>query len=421
MKAYFLELRNSPLKWWFAVFVIMDLVAVFGRSRYWIGVWPQASAAVQVPSLFFAPVLAAAAAWAAGRSHRNQLQDQLRVAAIPSWRIDAVQLAASVTFGIAAYAVGALAAAAVSLNEAGPGFLWPGYVLLGASVIVASAAIGHLVGALSRSSLATPAICGLGLFVALGTTGRRAELFVLSGSPNERVAAVPLLARLVVSLGLVAMAILIPSLVRTPRFSAKSAVSFCLPALIATAAMALGVVGTANSGRLVVDRAAPQAFVCTNTHPKVCLWPEDRKYLPLATTMMERLNAIPAGILQLPEAFYEYGLRDRHKYSSDFLIAEGHPWSMSSGIASAIHEMTFPPYCQAINEVEEDRRLAARFDVGQWLESRLNGEGQPASVGGGRPGVDRQAIEELLKQPEEVQAEWVRQRVKIVSETRCAT
>jgi hypothetical protein len=146
MGLYLVELRRSPLRWWLPVFVLVDVAAVFGRSQWWIGVWPQASAAAQIPSLFFAPVLAAGAAWSASRARRYRMTDQLAAAALPGWRVEVVQLAATLTYGLVAYLVGMVAAAAVSAPDAGPGFLWPGYVVLGACVIVASAAVGHVAG-----------------------------------------------------------------------------------------------------------------------------------------------------------------------------------------------------------------------------------------------------------------------------------
>ncbi len=127
LNAYRIELRRSPLLTAFPVVIALDLLVLFGRSRYWIGVWPEASVAVQVVTLFLGPVLSGVSAWQAGRSSRAGMPETVLAAARPFWRTEAARLAATLTLGFLAYLVGCLTAVAVSTGEAGPGFLWPSY------------------------------------------------------------------------------------------------------------------------------------------------------------------------------------------------------------------------------------------------------------------------------------------------------
>lgn len=122
LKAYRIELRRSPLLTAFPLMVAVDLLVLFGRSQYWIGVWPEASVAAQIVTLFLGPILAGVSAWQAGRSSRARVPEFLLSAARPGWRIEATRLAATLTLGFVAYGVGCLTAAAVSLHDAGPGF-----------------------------------------------------------------------------------------------------------------------------------------------------------------------------------------------------------------------------------------------------------------------------------------------------------
>ncbi|MFF0389246.1 hypothetical protein ACFYS8_11180 [Kitasatospora sp. NPDC004615] len=133
-RAYRTELRRSPLRWVFPVLVAVVLLVLFGRDRSWIGVWSQASAAAQIPAFYLGPAMAGAAAWAAAARRRAGVVVGF-AAARPSWRIEAVQVAAGLTYGLAAYAVGVLTAVAVTVRDGGPGFWWPGYVLLGADFV----------------------------------------------------------------------------------------------------------------------------------------------------------------------------------------------------------------------------------------------------------------------------------------------
>lgn len=420
MRVYLIELRRSPLTLWFPIFLLLDLASVFGRSRWWIGVWPQASAAAQIPSMYFAPVLAAGAAWAATRTYRGRFDENIRTAAIARWRIEAAQAGVTLTLGLAAYAVGVLAAAGVSFRDAGPGFLWPGYILLGVSVMILSVGIGHLAGRVFASPFATPAICGLGMLVVFGSVRHRIDFYVLSGAPQLRVSAGALMARLLLASGVLACALLVPGVTRRSGSRWRVSMRSGAPAGLALSATVVGLLAVMGSGPLAVERPAATHPVCTSTAPRVCFWPENRKYLRMASAMMRRLNAIPAGLLSAPDAFYERGLRDFRQYPYDFMIHEGSSWSISGGMTAAIQQMTLPRYCPAKDRAAEERRMLASFELSQWIESRLNGEGQPSNVHGGPPGVDLSTIERLIRQPEDVQAIWFHEHLGVIRGTPCA-
>ncbi len=417
MRMYWTEVRRSPLRWLLPVLVCIDLAVLFGRNTYWIGVWPQASAAAQIPALFFGPALAAAATWTAGRAHRRGFAEQLQVSALPTWRPEAALLASTLTYGFLAYGVGVVTAAVVSLPEAGPGFLWPGYVLLGLGTVVGCAATGHAVGRWSHSTFMAPVCCGVVTFVLLGLFGQSLGFFVLSGHPQVEVASSALAARLALALAIMILAVLIPMAATKGMGRWRSGRMHRLAVLGVLAVPVAAFYEITLGGSLQVERAAHAAPLCSEETPKVCVWPEDRKYLPELEQMAKRLGRLPADMFTVPPAFMEAGLGE-DKYAG-FQIIEGSMWSASPSMAGAVLQHTVKPYCPAADQAAEERRMRAAFELTTWLEARANDAGQPADVGGGPPGVDLREIGELITKPEQSQMQWARQRLDVINETPC--
>ncbi|MFD3759098.1 ABC transporter permease [Streptomyces sp. NPDC058622] len=423
MKVLWIEFRRSPLLLVLPLLVAVDLASIFGRSRWWIGVWPQASAAAQIPALFFAPIAAAATVWAVGRSLRRGVAEQRETAARAGWRIEAAQFTATLAHVLIAYVLGAAAAAAVTVPEGGPGFLWPGYLLLGASTIVACTAIGHAVGRLSTSVIAAPVICGLACFVAIGALGSPDQLgfYVLSGSPARKLSESALLSHLALALFLAAFAVLGPSVFRRKSGLRTAAAPARAAGLAAITAVFASLVALVSAGPVQVDRENTGTPLCSSGAPRVCLWPEDRTYLPEVTAMVKRLDAIPQDWIKMPQTFHEAGLRPWSEASAnDFEIIEGNLWFVSPNLAGAIMRDSIPMRCEQWREDSLERLSAATFEIQTWLEFRANGPNERKGIHGGPPGVDFAAIEKISKEGEPAQKAWVDQRLNVIEETPCA-
>ncbi|WAL74955.1 ABC transporter permease [Kitasatospora sp. YST-16] len=407
--AYRTELRRSPLRWVFPVLVAVVLLVLFGRSRSWIGVWSQASAAAQIPAFYLGPAMAGAAAWAAA-SHRRAGVPAGFAAARPGWRIEAAQFAAALTYGLAAYAVGVVAAAAVTVPDGGPAFRWPGYVLLGAVLITGCTALGHLAGRGTRSRLAVPVVCTLGCLVFLGLFGFVPQgtetgvgLAVLAGYPSRTVAPWPLLARAATALALAGLAVAAGRQVRIggygPEWRRRP-----FGTVGAVLALAGAVALWALAGPLLVQRPVPARPLCTTGTPVICVWPESRQYLPALQAMADRVAALPAGRFKVPARFLEEGLDGKPLDSGNgFYLREGETWEAATSIGILTAEATIPPSCR-----DAER---GHWELISWLIARVAGGGVPASVHGGPPGVDQAAIGRLVAQPEDVQLAWVDQRL----------
>ncbi|MGW2262268.1 DUF7224 domain-containing protein [Streptomyces sp. NPDC001780] len=415
LSVYRIELRRSPLLTALPLMLLVDLVVLFGRSRYWIGVWPEASAATQVVSLFLGPVLAAVSAWQAGRSSRTGMPDFLLAAARPGWRAEAQRLAATLTLGFVAYGTGAATAAAVSFGEAGPGFLWPSYLLLGVATLTLFAAVGHLVGRWWPSPAYAPVVCALGGFVFLLAVGQNYGFFVLSGSPDVTTRPLPIALHLILAVALAALAVSAPQLPKgrwdvprrpQPRQARGAAVCAAALALSAVAALpAAGEVREARSASVVeplCDRAEANA-------PEVCVWPEHRKYLPELTAMAHRLATIPQPWITPPATFYEEGLRRSEYGDAGFGIAEGHVRAAAIAMAGQT-SMQSLSRCLPPRDARRAWQASDRIDL--WLEYRAMGI-DPAAADKGlhtTGAVDTQQFaSEVVTLSEPEQTEWISQ------------
>ncbi|MFD8581818.1 ABC transporter permease [Streptomyces californicus] len=413
MNAYRIELRRSPLLTALPVMIAVDLVVLFGRARYWIGVWPEASVAAQVVTLFLGPVLAGVSAWQAGRSSRAGMPEAVLAAARPGWRIESARLAATLTLGFLAYAIGCFTAAAISFGEAGPGFLWPSYLLLGASTLVIFASVGHLAGRWWPSPTFTPAVCTLGCFISMLTLPFK--LNVLAGPPDQHLRPLPVALRLLFALALATLAVTAPLLRRsakremsrhrTPWHIRSVAAGSAVLSLVALAAIPA-------AGEMRVNRPAtatePVCERAEENSPRVCVWPEHRKYLPELTRMAQRLNR-PQPWLKAPRTFYEFGLQRSDMGDGGFDIAEGHVRTAAIAMADQVLTQTLGQ-CMLPNE--EKRAWQAMDNIHLWLEYRSMGQ-TPAVADEGlhMQGVAsaQRAAAQISQAPEAEQRKWLDQ------------
>ncbi|WP_405638663.1 ABC transporter permease [Streptomyces uncialis] len=376
LNAYRIELRRSPLLTAFPVMIALDLLVLFGRSRYWIGVWPEASVAAQVVTLFLGPVLSGVSAWQAGRSSRAGMPETVLAAARPFWRIEAARLAATLTLGFLAYLVGCLTAVAVSIGEAGPGFLWPSYLLLGASTLIIFASVGHLAGRWWPSAAFTPVVCALGCFISMLALPFRFN--VLAGPPDQHLRPLPVAVRLLFALALAVLAVTAPPMRRnterrTPRRVTPPHIR--VVAIGSAAASLVALAAVPASGELRVERpASATAPLCERAEmsaPQVCVWPEHRKYLPELTLMAQRLDRPAEPWLRSPDAFHEFGLKRSRWGDRGFDVAEGHVRTAAIAMADRV----FTESLGLCTPPRQERRVWQAMDnIRLWLEYRSTGQ-----------------------------------------------
>ncbi len=414
LNAYRVELRRSPLLTAFPVMIALDLLVLFGRSRYWIGVWPEASVAAQVVTLFLGPVLAGVSAWQAGRSSRAGMPETVLAAARPIWRIEAARLAATLTLGFLAYMIGCLTAAVVSFGEAGPGFLWPSYLLLGASTLIIFASVGHLAGRWWPSAAFTPVVCALGCFISM--LALPFKFNVLAGPPDQHLRPFSVAMRLLFALALAVLAVTAPlrrrsaerqmPRQRTPLHMRGVAIGSAVVSLIALAEVSA-------AGELRVERpASATAPLCERADkgaPQVCVWPEHRKYLPQLTRMAQRLDQPAQPWLKSADTFYEFGLRRTERGDRGFDIVEGHVRTAAIAMADQVFTKSLG---LCIPPLKESRAWQAMDNIHLWLEYRSTGQDPAVADEGlhmeGVSAAQREATK-AVRMPAAEQQKWLAQ------------
>ncbi|WP_019886151.1 DUF7224 domain-containing protein [Streptomyces purpureus] len=414
LTTYRIELRRSPLLTAFPVMIAVDLAVLFGRSQYWIGVWPEASVAAQIVTLFLGPILAGVSAWQAGRCSRARMPEFLLAAAQPGWRIETARLAATLTLGFLAYGIGCLTAAAVSLSDAGPGFLWPSYLLLGAATLIIFASVGHLAGRWWPSPGFTPVVCALGCFISM--LALPFKFNVLAGPPDTHLSPLPLTVRLSLALALAVLAVTAPP--RTskserqmprwnlPRHTRSMVSGSAVCALVALAA-------APAAGELRVERpASATAPLCDRADenaPRVCVWPEHRKYLPELTRMAQRLGRPTQPWIKAPNEFYEFGLRRTPLGDRGFDIAEGHARTAAIAMADQVFTTSVG---RCLPPPKERRAWQAIDNIHLWLEYQAMGQDPAAADSGlhltGVTTAQREASAAARMTPAE-QKKWIAQ------------
>ena len=429
--AFWTELRRSPLRWWLPVLAALHVVVLAGDNGSWVGDWPRASAAALRPVVFLGPLFAAGAAWAAARSGLPGVADRMRGSARAGWVLDAAQLVSSAAVGLGGYLVGVAYVALASISRAGPGFVWPGYLLLGAAVTIACAAIGHGVGRATGSLFGAPVVAGAGCLVLMmafsSLLGLTSQGNVVLGDPAYSVTPDAIATRALLALGLAAAAVTVPSLVgRGPGRWRPTLQSWSGGAVGLTAVAAATLLLPTHN--VLEVRASPADPVCSATVPKVCLWPEDRKYLDDVTALALRAERLPP-LFRVPRAFYEQGLQphtalnDANDFSLDNgSVSNGLMWFVAITMEGDVWTSTFGAracFPASMSQNSYNTLEHAAFLLTQWLTTRIFGGVQPPTVFGGPPGVDPVAVGHLAKEPEATQVAFAAAQARVQDQYAC--
>lgn len=325
---FWLEVRRSPLRWWFPAMALVVIGMLFGRSTEWLGSWPETSIAAQLPAVLISPMVAAGAAWSAGRSHRlpgvGAAGEPASLGGRASRQAEAVHLAASAAYGLLAMAFSLLVAGTATVidGRAGEGGPWFGYVGLGVLHLGLAAVFGHLVGRLWPSKFA-PVVAGFAQYAstALLENTPYGALSLLSAPIYVDVnpAALAVRAVLVGVLGVIAVTLAGRPYRTGARWRSQVILVRAGCGLLAAGLVVALLRGV--GGPLLVLRPVPPAgaMLCSSARPVVCLWPEHAKYLPEAQRVARRLAEAARDGLVLPEAFYERGLRRQEEAGNPLL------------------------------------------------------------------------------------------------------
>ncbi len=414
------EVRRSPLRWWLPFLVAMDLLFLLGQGRSWIGVWPLASARASASSLFLAPLVAAGAAWVASRSSDPGVRSRLVGSARPRWLLEATQLGASCLVGLTAYLTGVVVAAVLTFRTAGPGTVWWSYVALGALLVVDAASLGHGIGAVTGARIGGAITAGVTTLVLVMTLANSVNLVVATVSVGQEANGTGLVVRAALSIGLAAAAMTASTVIdRSPPpvwTSRWAGVSLTLGLLLATGS---GIALASGRAVALVPRHPPDATTCVGSSRSLCVWPDERKYLPELTTMSDRLSSLSGSGLNIPQHMVEEGLAVPPSTASFSL--HGSVWMAAFEMSMDIQIRTWgTQWCLPTSEAAVNRIVIANEEMQYWLTVYLAGP-QPANVFGGPPDIDAVAITKFATDGTAADHRaFVAEHIAIIDQARCA-
>ncbi|MDP9863518.1 MULTISPECIES: DUF7224 domain-containing protein [Streptosporangium] len=402
------ELRRSSAKWAFLLLLALGggLMTVWGQG--WYLVWPEASVmAANAATYFAAAVLAGMAAWSAQRDVRQAMRDQLTVVARRSWQVEGAHLSATLIYAWSGIAVFAVVAAVVAAGPAGAGFLWTSYLLLVFTTLTVCVASGHVAGRLWPSRI-TPPLTAVTVLVIqfLTPTNAPFDFSVVTGPARLELSTGVLVARCFFALGIVALAVL------TPSMKSRTESSRTRPLVLL--ASVVGLLGwVVLSGPLQVARTPPVKPLCAKPGagvPTVCLWPENHAYLGAASEAARRISDAAGDAIPLPKAYYDGGLKpDGGGYPYFTALPEVEAISASMALSGFLP----PGKCPDAS----DAAMAARYDIGGrvwvWHAAVAKGANRVSDDDSFilPPEVARE-VDTVLAKPRAEQLAWVKNQVK---------
>lgn len=413
------ELRRSALALGVLVLAVAQVALMLNDVAAWRGVWPMASAAVSAPWIFLGPA-------AAGLSALDAVQRSRQRGAVLAgigWRstTTAMVLARVVMICIVILAGTACATVVNLVAEAPAGFIWPSYLVVALSFALWSAAVGMALGSLGGPVWFAPVVAALATFIraiwfqGLGEGSPEAAFtrVFIEGRPwdalNVRGVAGAVLETLVV----VVLALVTPVLVTTLRARRVGRVYPWGPR-----ARALTVVGSVamvgctalvlSSPPLVQSRTPPADPPCSDTHPVVCVWPENERLLPALAAKADRADALAQTVGgHLMPRIDEYGLSD----GDNFLAMGQGTWFFTDSLAGAIARSLAPewPCHPPSGDPALEQYYAAQFDLTALFQLQIEDSERPRGYGTSTD-VDVAEVNRVWRADHADREEWIAAR-----------
>ncbi|MEV6522259.1 hypothetical protein AB0M43_09985 [Longispora sp. NPDC051575] len=430
-----IHVKRSPVRWIFPVALAFNLAMLFFRNRYWIGVWPETSAAAQMPAYLTSGLAAAAAAWSVGAPHRHGTVEQKLPLAVPRWRREVPPVATVLLYFVLISLIVQAIAFGLTLRTNPPGIeLWPGYVVMGLTVICLAVAFGHVVGKALSGRFAA-AVAGLAWFIVSMYLGSQWDFGVVSGPVYNELDTLTVMVRLLGAVALISLAVALPNFLARERaaVSRRTERRWLRPAVVVTVAAVVLCAVTAVLGSPVKGREKPAEVLCVGVRLKVCMWPEHQKYQSAVEDIVQRAERLPA-VFVLPGRFDEYGvsyqmrvvdgvidLTDRSGLPPYFYIPDGSTWALSGTVATEIMKVSLRYCAKAPFSKGEQVDLRAN-ETEAWLEAFLAGGGRPdyhTNRSGEAAAAARRGEERANHGSEAEQFAWAGERVTEYNAASC--
>lgn len=405
-----IEFKRSPAKWFAPV--VGAVIAVFATIRYdqWYGVWSQTSMVVQFGTAMAMPVIAAAAAWAGYDRARSGMSEQQHTTSVNPWGREGMTVTAALLWLLLPVVGAYIAVSLVSAPVAGAGGPWMTFLWNALNLVVLATGYGYLLARVLPSPF-TIAAAGFSTAVLLFAHSDNPNwtLFTVNGYPNLVISWPALAARIGLGIAVLALATgagAIRQWSRTRR-TKESAAWIAMLGIVAAVIAAIPL-----SGPFQVDRVPLGYEECTDTYPRVCLWPEHRRYLPTADEYVERFNelseffVLPDDPYQGEDAFYEEGIRGD---VGDAISLRGGTYGIASGMVHYAEVTTDFPGCIPGPDDYDEEWDAAYWTLHDWFTAYIMDVSSSAQMEVRTPGLA--TIDDILALPREEQLQWARQQV----------
>jgi hypothetical protein len=166
-RALTIELRRGVGPFAAPLLLGVLIAGLLAHQRDWAGDWTGSSYYLRFLVLIGGPVLVAAAAWQGGRSRRRGLDELLGTSSRSRLRQTLMAWSSPAAWGVAAYLLTVLAAAAVTAANTSYGRPLLGMLLSGGAALLALAAFAYGIGVVAPWRLTAPALA-LVTYVGLG-------------------------------------------------------------------------------------------------------------------------------------------------------------------------------------------------------------------------------------------------------------
>jgi hypothetical protein len=383
VNAFVLNVKCSAARYAFIPLSILGFIILFNRSTYWVGIWPEAGAAVAVSGFFISLFSAGISGWATARREHQGLIEQASSGTVRPYVLDTSAFLGDLVWFVSAYLVVSTVAfvvtAAGGFPPGAPSYL--GYSALGLVLVVVSSSWGWLAGRFLDPVVAG-LVAALSWFIGLSLVGDQVDAAPVSGPPWYTVQLDVVAFRLAAAL-LLLLALCGVRRVSLGHGSSRSAAQ--ATGAVATVLAAILVVAAHVYSPVLTPRAPVAAPLCVQGQMQYCLWPEHEKYIALVRQADERVAALPLK-LPLPERVVDYSLSGATQwvdgvemelagdFPPEFDISEGSRWALARGLATAITRSVFAD-CEVPEALEDPEH---RWDqLHAWIEARLAGPGGP--------------------------------------------
>ena len=176
--------------------------------------------------------------------------------------------------------------------------------------------------------------------------------------------------------------------------------------IVYTLGLALMPFVLAYTGDLIVPRQLVKNGVCSDSNPRVCVAPEYSGVLDELVPLAQRFQTLEDYGFVVPDEYWQTGLEGDGSRVARFSMLKA-----STALVTDFWQNDLLSMNQAECEIDVTPESRSRsMELMAWVELYARG-GEFADIDMLWPEIDREAIRQVSRQPEEYQRQWVKERL----------